>query len=86
MSRIHEALKKAEQERAAVQVTDPGLTSRDALETDSARAFSTRSAAILGEEVSPEVPVSAAVVGPSICGSTNCESNRRIPSGISTRM
>jgi protein-tyrosine kinase len=58
MSRIHEALKKAEQERAAVQVTDPGLTSRDALETDSARAFSTRSAAILGEEVSPEVPVS----------------------------
>jgi protein-tyrosine kinase len=58
MSRIHEALKKAEQERAAVQVTDPGPTSHNAIETDTAPTFSTRSAAILADVVSPAVSVS----------------------------
>jgi protein-tyrosine kinase len=60
MSRIHEALKKAEQERAAVQTTDLGPGPRDGIETDAVPAFSTRSAENLTEMDSPRVSVSSA--------------------------
>ena len=53
MSRIHEALKKAEQERATVQVTaDPGAPSVDARETEMAPERSTNFSAISAESSS----------------------------------
>jgi protein-tyrosine kinase len=65
MSRIHEALKKAEQERSGVEATDAGPIVPDMMEVDRAPAFSTSRAAVVGL---PEERLSGGEAGSSLPG------------------
>lgn len=60
MSRIHEALKKAEQERGAVQAAEPAPVSRDMADTSTTMATSTATTF----STNPEMATSAATASP----------------------
>jgi protein-tyrosine kinase len=65
MSRIHEALKKAEQERAGVQVTDAGPIAPDTMEVETTAAFSMSDSTVASI---PEERLSAAATVSSLPG------------------
>ena len=65
MSRIHEALKKAEQERAAVQVSEADPVTPEAVEVAAVPAFST--IGVTPHAISDDRHSSVATVPPIVC-------------------